>query len=56
MVIDVVVFTPSAPIWHIQGHSLHLYIMGDPLCLGKVDFLGLAAKEHKRRRVADDAA
>jgi hypothetical protein len=29
MDIDVVVFTPSAPIWHIQGHTLHLYIMGD---------------------------
>jgi hypothetical protein len=29
MVIDVVVFTPSAPILHIQGHSLHIYIMDD---------------------------
>jgi hypothetical protein len=29
MVIDVVVFTPSAPVWHIQGHSLHPYIMLD---------------------------
>ncbi len=29
MDIDVVVFTPSAPIWHTQGHALHLYIMGD---------------------------
>ncbi len=28
MDIDVVVFTPS-PVWHIQGHALHLYIMGD---------------------------
>ncbi len=25
MVIDVVVFTPSAPVWHIQGHSLHIH-------------------------------
>jgi hypothetical protein len=31
MDIDVVVFTPSAPIWHIQGHALHPYIMGDAL-------------------------
>ncbi len=29
MDIDVVVFTPSAPVWHIQGYALHLYIMGD---------------------------
>ena len=29
MDIDVVVFTPSAPVWHIQGHALHLYITGD---------------------------
>ncbi len=29
MVIDVVVFTLSAPVRHIQGHALHLYIMGD---------------------------
>jgi hypothetical protein len=29
MDIDVVVFTPSAPVSHIQGHALHLYIMGD---------------------------
>jgi hypothetical protein len=29
MDIDVVVFTPSAPIWHIQGHALHLYIISD---------------------------
>ena len=25
MVIDVAVFTPSAPVWHIQGHSLHIH-------------------------------
>ncbi len=30
MDIDVIVFTLSAPVWHIQGHALHLYIMGDP--------------------------
>ena len=29
MVIDVIVFTPLAPVSHIQGHSLHIYIMGD---------------------------
>jgi hypothetical protein len=29
MDIDVIVFTPSAPVWHIQGHVLYLYIMGD---------------------------
>ena len=29
MDIDVVVFTSLAPVWHIQGHALHLYIMGD---------------------------
>jgi len=29
MDIDVLVFTPLAPAWHIQGHALHLYIMGD---------------------------
>ncbi len=29
MDIDVVVFTPSASLWHIQGHALHPYIMGD---------------------------
>jgi hypothetical protein len=29
MDIDVVVFTLLAPVWHIQGHALHLYIMGD---------------------------
>ena len=29
MDIDVVVFTLLAPVWHIQGHSLYLYIMGD---------------------------
>ncbi len=27
MDIDVAVFTLSAPIWHIQGHALHPYIM-----------------------------
>jgi hypothetical protein len=27
MDIDVIVFTPSAPVWHIQGHTLHLYII-----------------------------
>ena len=25
----IIIFTPSAPVWHIQGHMLHLYIMGD---------------------------
>jgi hypothetical protein len=29
MVIDVVVFTPSAFVLHIQGQSLHICIMGD---------------------------
>ncbi len=29
MDIDVVVFTPSAPISHIQGHALHINIMDD---------------------------
>jgi hypothetical protein len=29
MDIDVVVYTLLAPGWHIQGHSLHAYIMGD---------------------------
>jgi hypothetical protein len=29
MDIDVIVFTPLAPVWHIQGHALYLYIMGD---------------------------
>ncbi len=29
MDIDVVVFTPSAPVLHIQGHALHIYIMVD---------------------------
>jgi len=29
MVIDVIVFTPPAPVSHIQGHSLHIYIMGN---------------------------
>jgi hypothetical protein len=29
MDIDVVVFTFLAFVWHIQGHALHLYIMGD---------------------------
>ena len=29
MDIDVIVFTPSAPVSHIQGHALHIYIMGD---------------------------
>ena len=53
MVIDVVVFTPSAPVWHIHGHSLHIYTSWvTPLCLGKVQFLRLAAKKHKRRRAA----
>jgi hypothetical protein len=28
MDIDVVVFTPLAPVWHMQGHALYLYIMG----------------------------
>ena len=31
MDIDAVVFTPSAPVWHIQGQALHLYIMGDSI-------------------------
>jgi hypothetical protein len=53
MVIDVVVFTLSAPVWHIQGHSLSMFTSwAMPLCLGKVQFLRLAAKEHKRRRAA----
>ena len=29
MYIDVIVFTPSAPVWYVQGHALHLYIMSD---------------------------
>ena len=29
MDIDVVVSTPPAPVLHIQGHALHLYIMGN---------------------------
>jgi hypothetical protein len=29
MEIDVVVFTLLAPVWHIQGHALHPYIMVD---------------------------
>jgi hypothetical protein len=29
MDIDVVVFTLLAPVWHIQGHSLYLYIMDE---------------------------
>jgi hypothetical protein len=33
MDIDVVVFTLSAPVRHIQGHSLHIYIMGDATVL-----------------------
>jgi hypothetical protein len=27
--IDVVIFTPLAPLLHMQGHMLYLYIMGD---------------------------
>jgi hypothetical protein len=26
MDIDVVIFTPLAPVWHIQGPTLHLYV------------------------------
>jgi hypothetical protein len=29
MDIDVVLFTLLAPVWHIQGLSLHVYIMGN---------------------------
>ena len=29
MDIDVIIFTFSALIWHIQWHELHLYIMGN---------------------------
>jgi hypothetical protein len=29
MDIDVIVFTMLAPVWHIQGHTLHPYIMVD---------------------------
>jgi hypothetical protein len=29
MDIDVIVFTLLAPVWHIQWHALHLYIMGN---------------------------
>ena len=29
MDIDVIIFTLSAPVWHIQWHNLHLYIMGN---------------------------
>jgi len=45
MVIDVVVFTPSAPVWHIQGHLLHVYIMGDAVSVKtKVSGLRCSAK------------
>jgi len=29
MDIDVIIFTLSALVWHIQWHELHLYIMGN---------------------------
>ena len=55
--IDVFVSTMLAPVWHIQGHKLHHTSWATPLCLGSVQILKLAAKEHNnglRNDVGDD--
>jgi hypothetical protein len=47
MDIDVVVFTLSAPVWHIQGHALHPYIIVNAAVPSFDPTPQLAAKEHK---------
>ena len=56
MVIYVIIFTPLASVWHIQGHVLHLYIMGNAdvhwPCSGPI----LQIKNDKQNDVVDDNA
>jgi len=58
MDIDVIIFTLSAPVWHIQWHELHLYIMGNANVpwFGQIPPIGRQGTQKQRNDLDDDDA